>query len=112
MSSAAQFVKFISRTVLKRTPKGKRQSVIHEGDGLADFGLRVILQIHLGNTVRCHLRADGLGAVMVSDGEYPERVSFSVLSNLLDDFATQVTTKRPKSSKNCLERCGLEGSYC
>ena len=43
-----------------------------------------------GNTVRCHLRADGLGAVMVSDGEYPERVAFSVLSNLIEEFSTLV----------------------
>mmetsp|Transcript_13614 Transcript_13614/g.15494 ORF Transcript_13614/g.15494 Transcript_13614/m.15494 type:complete len:199 (+) Transcript_13614:254-850(+) len=75
-STAAQFVKFISRTVMKRTPKGKRQSVIHEG-----------------NTVRAHLRTDGLGAVMVSDQEYPERVSFSILNKLLEDFATQQNGK-------------------
>ena len=40
--------------------------------------------------MRSHLRADGVGAVMVSDGEYPERVAFSVLSNLLEEFTTLV----------------------
>ena len=49
MFRAAQFVKFISRTVLKRTPKGKRQAIVHEG-----------------NNVRAYLRSDGLGGVVVS----------------------------------------------
>lgn len=80
-STAAQFVKFISRTVLKRTPAGKRQSVVHEG-----------------NTVRSHLRSDGLGAVMVSDAEYPERVSFSVLNNLLEQFAALKDTSWKNAS--------------
>lgn len=87
-STAAQFVKFISRTVLKRTPKGKRQSVVHEG-----------------NTVRSHLRADGLGAVMVSDGEYPERVAFSVLSNLLEEFATLKDTSWKAASADTKIAC-------
>mmetsp|Transcript_21485 Transcript_21485/g.37976 ORF Transcript_21485/g.37976 Transcript_21485/m.37976 type:complete len:201 (+) Transcript_21485:155-757(+) len=68
-STAAQFVKFISRTLIKRTPKGKRQTVLHEG-----------------NNVHTYLRSDGLGAAIVADQEYPERVAFTVMNKLLDDF--------------------------
>eukprot|EP00924_Labyrinthula_sp_SR-Ha-C_P002988 maker-scaffold_58-snap-gene-0.19-mRNA-1 protein AED:0.01 eAED:0.01 QI:154/1/1/1/1/1/2/1105/202 len=75
-ATAAQFIKFVSRTVLSKTPPGKRQSVLHEG-----------------NHVRAHLRSDGLGAVCVTDKEYPERVAFSILSKQLDDFFTKYAAR-------------------
>lgn len=42
-----------------------------------------------GNNVRAHLRSDGLGGVIVSDAEYPERVVFSILNKLMEEFAAQ-----------------------
>jgi len=77
-STAAQFIKFVSRTLLKRTPKGKRQSVVHEG-----------------NNVHTYLRSDGLGAVVVADTEYPERVAFTIMTQLLDQFHAQYGTQWP-----------------
>lgn len=71
-STAAQFVKFISRELIKRTPRGKRQTVAHEG-----------------NNVHTYLRADGLGAAIVADMEYPERVAFTIMGQILDQFSAQ-----------------------
>ena len=34
----------------------------------------------------CYLRQDGLGAVVVTDKEYPARVAFNLESRLLDEF--------------------------
>lgn len=37
----------------------------------------------------CYLRQDGLGAVIVTDKEYPARVAFNLETKLLDDFDTK-----------------------
>jgi len=38
----------------------------------------------------CYVRADGLSGVVVSDAEYQQRVAFSMLTKVLDDFAVKV----------------------
>lgn len=67
--SVREMVSFFTRTFIQRTPKGKRQSVEHE-----EF------------MVHCYLRGDGLGACFVADKEYPPRVAFTLLSQLLEQF--------------------------
>lgn len=37
----------------------------------------------------CYLRQDGLGAVVVTDKEYPARVAFNLESKLLEEFDTK-----------------------
>lgn len=37
----------------------------------------------------CYLRQDGLGAVVVTDKEYPSRVAFNLESKLLEEFDTK-----------------------
>ena len=61
---------FCVRTFAHSTPCGARHSVNHEG-------------------FMCHtyVRADGLGACVVSDERYPSRVAFTLLSQLLDEYA-------------------------
>ncbi len=68
-STVKEFLIFATRTVLKRTPQGKRQSVLYEE-----------------NLCHCYLRSDGLGAVLVADNEYPQRVAFTLISQSLDEF--------------------------
>mmetsp|Transcript_15974 Transcript_15974/g.40390 ORF Transcript_15974/g.40390 Transcript_15974/m.40390 type:complete len:201 (-) Transcript_15974:1438-2040(-) len=77
-TTAGQFVKFIGRTLIKRTPPGKRQSVANEG-----------------HMVHTYLRSDGLGGVLIADAEYPERVAFTILGQMLDQFNTEFATKWP-----------------
>ena len=63
---------FLTKTFLKRTNPGQRQSVSHEG-----------------YVVHCFVRPDGLGGTVTTDEEYPARVAFSMLGQLLEDFVGQ-----------------------
>jgi synaptobrevin family protein YKT6 len=72
-SSKSQTVKemisFLTKTFIKRTEPGKRQQITHEG-----------------YIVHCYVRSDGLGGTVTTDGEYPSRVAFALLGQMLDDF--------------------------
>ena len=54
---------------MKRTERGQRQSITHEG-----------------YVVHCYVRSDGLGGCVTTDMEYPSRVAFVLLGQLLEDF--------------------------
>lgn len=60
---------FLTKTFLKRTESGQRQSVEHEG-----------------YVVHCYVRSDGLAGTVTTDTEYPARVAFVMLGQLLDDY--------------------------
>ena len=55
---------------MKRTEPGQRQSVTHEG-----------------YVVHCYVRSDGLGGTVTTDQEYPARVAFVMLGQLLEEFS-------------------------
>jgi synaptobrevin family protein YKT6 len=42
----------------------------------------------------CFVRSDSLAGVLISDHEYPQRVSYTLLSKVLDDF----TAKHPQNT--------------
>ena len=71
---------FISRTLLQRTNYSERQSVSHEGMLCSVCSYAKDYMCH------CYLRQDGLGAVIVTDKEYPSRIAFNLETRLLDDF--------------------------
>jgi synaptobrevin homolog YKT6 len=62
---------FLCKTFLKRTAPGQRQSVEHEG-----------------YVVHCYVRSDGLGGSVTTDQEYPARVAFVMLGQILEEFVT------------------------
>ena len=62
---------FTSRLLLKRTGPGQRQTVEHEG--------------HL---CFVNLRRNGLGGIVIGDLEYPERVAYTIINQLLAEFET------------------------
>jgi synaptobrevin family protein YKT6 len=64
-----EMLSFLTKTFIKRTQPGQRQSVTHEG-----------------YVVHCYVRADGLGGTVTTDLEYPARVAFVMLGQLLDEF--------------------------
>lgn len=70
--SVEQFMTFFSQTIAARTEKGQRQS-IEEGN-------------YMGHV---YCRQEGLAGVVISDKEYPVRVSFSILNKVLDEYLTQ-----------------------
>ena len=63
---------FLTKTFLKRTEPGQRQSVEHEG-----------------YVVHCYVRSDGLAGTVTTDTEYPARVAFVMLGQLLDEYTQQ-----------------------
>ena len=67
-SSVREMLTFISRTIVKRTQPGQRQSV--EQDQYL---------VHVSNR-------GGLVAIAVMDKEYPTRAAFSVLGKMSDDY--------------------------
>ncbi|KAK0074376.1 hypothetical protein PV325_008429 [Microctonus aethiopoides] len=76
-NSVKEFMAFVSKTVTERTQIAARQSV-KEGEYM------------------CHVyvRGDNLAGVLISDHEYPSRVSHTLITKVLDEFST----KYPSSS--------------
>lgn len=64
---------FLTKTFSKRTEAGQRQSITHEG-----------------YVVHCYVRSDGLGATVTTDLDYPARVAFVLIGQLLEDFVEHV----------------------
>jgi len=71
-SSIREFMSFVSKTITERTQVASRQSV-KEGDYM------------------CHVyvRGDSLAGVLISDHEYPNRVSHTLITKVLDEFAAK-----------------------
>lgn len=69
-----QLLNTFGKIVVKRIAPGQRITV--EVEGLAEY------QVHT------YVRADGLAGTFTADKEYPARVAFAKLSELLDAFAT------------------------
>ncbi|XP_046421534.1 synaptobrevin homolog YKT6 [Neodiprion fabricii] len=71
-SSAQEFMAFVSKTITERTQIAARQSVKEK-------------------EYMCHVyvRADNLAGVLISDHEYPSRVSHTLITKVLDEFAAQ-----------------------
>ena len=61
---------FLTKTFIKRTEPGQRQSITHEG-----------------YVVHCYVRSDGLGGTVTTDLEYPARVAFVLIGQLLEEFS-------------------------
>ncbi|XP_045471452.1 synaptobrevin homolog YKT6 [Harmonia axyridis] len=68
--SVQEFMTFFCKTIVERTSPASRQSV-KEGEYM------------------CHVyvRSDNLAGVVISDHEYPSRVSHTLLTKILDEFS-------------------------
>jgi len=64
-----EMLTFFSKTFTKRTQPGQRQSITHES-----------------YVVHCYVRSDGLAGAVTTDLEYPSRVAFVLLTQVLDEF--------------------------
>lgn len=86
-SSVHEFISFASKTIVERTPAATRQSVKQD-------------------VYMCHVyaRADSLGAVLISDHEYPHRVAHTLLTKVLDDFSSKVSPDQwPAGSESSID---------
>lgn len=69
---ASEFMSFTSKMVSSRTQPGQRQSV-QEQDYMC----------------HCYTRQDSLAGVILTDKEYPSRVVYTLISKLLEEYATK-----------------------
>lgn len=71
-TSVQEFMDFTSKILVERTNVGQRTSVREQ-------------------EYMCHVyaRSDSLAGVLISDHEYPQRVSFTLLNKVLDDFSSK-----------------------
>lgn len=65
--------RFASKTIVERTQVATRQSVKQD-----------VYMCHV------YVRADNLGAVLIADHEYPQRVAHTFITKVLDDFTAKV----------------------
>eukprot|EP00617_Octactis_speculum_P018812 CAMPEP_0185757102 /NCGR_PEP_ID=MMETSP1174-20130828/15540_1 /TAXON_ID=35687 /ORGANISM="Dictyocha speculum, Strain CCMP1381" /LENGTH=205 /DNA_ID=CAMNT_0028436373 /DNA_START=33 /DNA_END=650 /DNA_ORIENTATION=- len=77
-ATVQQVTNAFSKIVVKRIEPSQRITV--EVEGLADY------QVHT------YVRSDGLAATLTGDTEYPTRVAFAVLNEVLDSFSTDPYT--------------------
>lgn len=73
LQGVKEMLTFFSKTFTKRTEPGQRQSIEHES-----------------YVVHCYVRSDGLAGTVTTDLEYPARVAFVLLTQLLDEFQQTV----------------------
>lgn len=64
-----EMLNFFNKTMIKRTESGQRQSITHEC-----------------HVVHCYVRSDSLAGSVVTDVEYPSRVAFVLLTQILEEF--------------------------
>ena len=85
-------INFFSKTFIKRTPMGQRQSIQHEGKLLSFSIVTSALYLFTGISpyaeyfCHVHVRRDGLAGIVVADQEYPPRVAFALLSKLTEEY--------------------------
>ncbi|XP_054766336.2 synaptobrevin homolog YKT6-like [Lytechinus pictus] len=73
-SSVQEFMNFTSKIVVERTQQKMRASVKEQ-----DYIFHVMC------------KESNLSGVIISDGDYPPRVSFTLLNKILDEFASAVS---------------------
>lgn len=71
-NSVKEWAVFFTKTLVKGTQPGVRQTVIQE-----DYGCHV------------QVRHDGISGIVITDKEYPPRTAFSCLQALLEEFCSQ-----------------------
>jgi len=77
--TAQQLLNAFGKIVVKRIAPGQRITV--EVDGMAEY------QVHT------YVRSDGLAGTLTADKEYPARVAFAKLSEMLDSFSNDPETR-------------------
>jgi len=73
--SVQEFCQFASKTIVERTTVTSRQSVKQD-----------VYMCHV------YVRADNIAAVLIADHEYPGRVAHTLLTKILDEFASKVSS--------------------
>lgn len=75
-SSVKEFMNFSSKVIVERTMAGSRASIKEQ---------EYICHVYVKST--------NVGAVVIADHEYPQRVAHTLLNKVIDDFETKVDKK-------------------
>ena len=68
---------------------------------------------HEGYMCHVYVRADGLGATAVVNEDYPDRVAFTLLNTILDEFVSVHGDKwQGQTVDDCLPLCALTACLC
>lgn len=79
--------RFASKTIVERTQLATRQSVKQD-----------VYMCHV------YVRGDSLGAVLIADHEYPQRVAHTLITKVLDDFTAKVPSPLwPTATENSID---------
>lgn len=89
-----EMITFFTKTVTERTEPGQRQSITHES-----------------YVVHCYVRSDGLAGTVTTDLEYPPRVAFVLLTQLLDEFTSAMGSSWMSAAPDSLSYPPLEEEY-
>uniref|UniRef100_A0A671Y4I5 YKT6 v-SNARE homolog (S. cerevisiae) n=1 Tax=Sparus aurata TaxID=8175 RepID=A0A671Y4I5_SPAAU len=89
-SSIQEFMTFTSALIVERTTQGSRASVKEQD--LYKLIKKSIMHDDCIKEYLCHVyvRNDNLSAVVIADTEYPQRVCFTLLDKVLEEFSRQV----------------------
>ncbi|XP_035674518.1 synaptobrevin homolog YKT6-like [Branchiostoma floridae] len=91
--SVKEFMVFTSQIIVERCREGSR-STVKEQEYMC----------------HCYIRTDGLGGVLIADHEYPQRVAFTLLNKVLDDFTQKVPAHLwPDGNQNTIHYTELDG---
>uniref|UniRef100_A0A8C8H207 YKT6 v-SNARE homolog n=1 Tax=Oncorhynchus tshawytscha TaxID=74940 RepID=A0A8C8H207_ONCTS len=83
-SSVQEFMTFTSALIVERSAHGSRASVKEQGYSYNSYPLPPEYLCHV------YVRNDSLSAVVIADSEYPQRVAFTLLDKVLEEFSRQV----------------------
>lgn len=90
--SIKEFMEFTSKIIVERTTIAQRASVKEQE-----------------YMCHCYVRSDSLAGVLISDHEYPQRVSYTLLSKVLDDFTAMHSSATWPGATNGLSFPQLDG---
>ncbi|KAF2974296.1 hypothetical protein EK904_014605, partial [Melospiza melodia maxima] len=84
--------------IAERSALGSRASVKEQGASLAEYLCHV------------YVRSDGLAGVVIADNEYPQRVCFTLLDKVLEEFSREVSKMDwPSGSPATISYSALDG---
>lgn len=91
--SVQEFMSFISKTIVERTSTASRQSV-KEGEYMCQV----------------YVRGDNLAGVLITDHEYPSRVSHTLITKVLNEFSASIPANLwPTSNETTIDFPHLPG---
>lgn len=97
-----EFLTFTARTISGRIPLGQRHSAPSVEDGEDNLKNKSLKELKVKDVkwVHGYHRSEGVCGIVITDGEYDERIAHSFLSKTLDEFITKYPKTAIQSAKH------------